>query len=192
MAGLIFLDRDGTINVEKHYLSSPDQIELLPRAAEGMRMMRDLGLQTVVVTNQSGVGRGYFGIDVLDRIHQRLGDLLASEGASPGAIYVCPHRPEDLCECRKPSSFLALKAAELFGADISQSFVIGDNTCDIEMGQRLGATTILVRTGYGARIALQPAIKPDYVVEDLAEAARVIGSLIGSATGVGLASQDDE
>src|SRR5262249_2449744 len=179
MAGIVFLDRDGTINVERHYLSSPDQVALIPRVAEGLRTIRNLGLKAVVVTNQSGVGRGYFAAERLNQIHQRLADMLAREGAMLDAIYVCPHRPEDLCECRKPSSFLALKAARQCGGDLTRSFVVGDNACDIEMGERLGATTILVRTGHGARIERNQAVRANYIVEDLAEAARVIAGIVG-------------
>ena len=139
---VVLLDRDGTINLEKHYLSSPEQLELLPHASEGIRLMKQLGLSTVVITNQSAVGRGFFGLDMLNLIHQRLREMLADREASLDAIYVCPHRPEEGCACRKPGPGLARKAAENFGADLSEAFVIGDNVCDIEMGKRIGATTL--------------------------------------------------
>lgn len=176
----MLLDRDGTINVEKNYLSSPDQLELLPCAAEGIQMMRQLGLATVVITNQSAIGRGYFDLDRLNRIHQQLGEMLADRGASLDAFYVCPHHPEEQCACRKPLPGLAVKAAGEFGAELTESFVIGDNVSDIEMGRRVGATTILVRTGYGAEVAARALIQPDYVVEDLLEAAYVIHSLVAA------------
>lgn len=183
MRRLVLLDRDGTINVEKEYLSSPDQVELLPGAAEGIRLIRGLGLQTVIVTNQSAIGRGYFGLDELDRIHQHLRELLMSFGATLDAIYVCPHTPEEGCDCRKPAPGLALKASDQFKADLSQSFVVGDKACDIELGKRVGATTILVRTGYGARVAAEMETQPDYVVEGLLEAARIIQRLVAGEEG---------
>ena len=178
MRRLVLIDRDGTINVEKNYLSSPDQLELLPRAVEGIRLIKRLGLQVAVITNQSAIGRGYFGLDMLNRINQKLSEMLADRGAAFDAIYICPHRPDEGCACRKPKSGLAFKAADEFGAELSQSFVIGDNVCDIEMGKHIGAKTILVRTGHGAKLVTQTTIEPDYVVEDLLEAAQVIQSLV--------------
>lgn len=175
---VVLLDRDGTINEEREYLSTPDGVVLLPGAAEGIRLMRGLGLITVVVTNQSAVGRGYFGQDVLDRVHQRLRDLLALHEAYLDAIYVCPHRPADGCDCRKPAPGLALRAAQDLDVDLSRSFVVGDKVCDIELGKRLGATTLLVTTGYGARVAEQELADPDYIVPNLVEAAHVLADLL--------------
>jgi histidinol-phosphate phosphatase family protein len=174
---LVILDRDGTINVEKHYLSNPDEVELLPNAAAGIRRMRELGLKVVVVTNQSAIGRGYFDHNTLERIHDRLLALLAAEGAAVDRIYVCPHRPDEGCDCRKPKPGLLEQAAREFQADLTQAFVIGDKAIDIETGRRVGATTLLVRTGYGAEVAAQGGAGADYVVDDLAEAAAVIDGL---------------
>ena len=178
MKQLVLLDRDGTINAEKRYLSSPDQVELLPGAAEGIQLMRRLGLAVVVVTNQSAIARRYFGLDTLGRIHKRLRELLANYEASLDAIYVCPHRPDERCDCRKPAPGLAWEAANEFQADLSRSFVVGDKVCDIELGKRVGATTILVRTGYGASVAVEGATQADYVVDDLLDAAHVIQRLV--------------
>ncbi|MCS6805665.1 MAG: HAD family hydrolase [Acidobacteriota bacterium] len=180
MRSLVLLDRDGTINVEKHYLSSPDQVELLPAAAEGILQMRQLGLTVVVVTNQSAIARGYMDRRTLEQIHRRLCALLEEQGASLDAIYVCPHHPDDGCVCRKPAPGLAQQAAAEWQAELSGSFVIGDNVCDIELGRRIGATTLLVRTGYGARVAADGTAQPDYVVDDLQHAARVIAELIAN------------
>ena len=131
----------------------------------------------VVVTNQSAIGRGYFDHDTLERIHNRLLALLAAEGATVDRIYVCPHRPDEGCECRKPGPALLEQAARDFQADLTQAFVIGDKSIDIETGRRVGATTLLVRTGYGAEVAAQGGAGADYVVDDLAEAAAVIERL---------------
>lgn len=178
MRSLVLLDRDGTINVEKHYLSSPDQVELLPAAAEGIRQMRQLGLIVAVVTNQSALARGYLDQCTLEQIHQRLCALLDEQGASLDAIYVCPHHPDDGCLCRKPAPGLARKAAEQWQVDLSRAFVVGDNACDIQMGQRIGATTILVRTGHGARVIADETVQPDYVVDNLQQAAHLIERLM--------------
>jgi D-glycero-D-manno-heptose 1,7-bisphosphate phosphatase len=172
------LDRDGTINVEKHYLSSPDEVELLPGAAEGIRLIRRLSLAAVVVTNQSAIGRGYFDLDTLDRIHQRMRGLLANQGAFVDAIYVCPHRPDAACNCRKPAPGLAWRAADEFRADLSRSFMVGDKDCDIQLGKGVGATTILVRTGYGAKMAMEGETQADYVFADLLEVAHMIQWLV--------------
>ncbi len=174
----VVLDRDGTINVEREYLSAPEQLELLPGVVHGLRHLRKLGLGLVVITNQSGIGRGYFDWARLDLIHQRLCALLAAEGIQLDGIYVCPHHPSDGCTCRKPQPELLYKAAQEHHFKPGEAFVIGDKIIDIEMGQQVGATTLLVRTGYGAQIAEQMAVTWDYVVDDLANAAVVIERLL--------------
>jgi histidinol-phosphate phosphatase family protein len=168
------LDRDGTLIVERNYLSHPDQVELLPGAIEGLRQLRQMGLGLVVVTNQSGIGRGYFDHQRLEEIHLRFQQLLQAEGVYLDRIYYCPHTPDDRCACRKPQTGLIQRAAAEFGFHPSDSFVIGDKPCDIELGKRVGAMTLLVRTGYGAEVAATDTVKPDSVVENLAEAAQVI------------------
>jgi len=174
----VVLDRDGTINVEREYLSQPDQLELLPGAANGLRHLRKLGLGLVVITNQSGIGRGFFDLPRLDLIHQRLHALLAAEDIQLDDIYVCPHRPNDGCRCRKPQLELLLKAAQEHHFNPSEAFVIGDNTVDIELGRQVGATTLLVLTGYGAQVAEQIEANWDYAVDDLESAAVVIEHLL--------------
>lgn len=181
---LVLLDRDGTINVEKNYLSSPEQLELLPHSAAGIKQLRQLGLIPVVVSNQSGIGRGYFALATLEQIHARLNELLNDQDAPLAAIYFCPHTPADKCACRKPAPELAQRAARDFNADLARSFMIGDNHSDIELGQRVGAITILVRTGYGARIEAERKVQPDYVADDLLDAARIIKDVLaGEARG---------
>ncbi len=178
---LVLIDRDGTINVERHYLSLPDQIELFPNTVDGIRLLKSLGLTVVVVTNQSAIGRGIFNLERLDEIHKHLGNLLAEQDAAVDAIYFCPHTPEDNCECRKPLTAMAQQAAKDFNADLTQSFMIGDNVCDIELGKNINATTILVRTGYGTRTESEGKTKPDYVVENLFEAACLIEKIVLSS-----------
>jgi len=180
----VVLDRDGTINIEREYLSAPEQLELLPGAVCGLRHLRKLGLGLVVITNQSGVGRGYFDRAGLDLIHQRLCALLAAEGIQLDGIYVCPHHPSEGCTCRKPQPELLEKAAREHQFKPAEAFVIGDKVIDIELGQQVGATTLLVRTGYGAQVAAlaaaQMAVTGDYVVDDLANAAAVIERLLNT------------
>jgi len=174
----VLLDRDGTIIKERHYLSDPQQVELLAGAASGLRQMQEMGLGAIAVTNQSGIGRGFFDEKRLWEIHQRMLELLTAESVFLEDIYFCPHTPADNCSCRKPLSGLVEQAAEKYGFNPQDSFVIGDKPCDIELGQRVGAITFLVRTGYGAEVAANQTVAPDYVVDDLLEAARIIERLI--------------
>lgn len=176
----VALDRDGTIIVERHYLSDPDLVELLPGAASGLRQLRELGLGLVVVTNQSPIGRGYFDETRLELIHQRLVELLAAEGVELDGVYFCPHTPDDNCSCRKPRPGMLKLAAQELNFELPDCFVIGDNTCDIELGRRVRATTFLVRTGYGAQVAAESVASPDYVVDDLQGAAQVIERLLAT------------
>jgi len=176
----VVLDRDGTINVECEYLSRPDQLELLPGAVCGLRHLRQLGLGLIIITNQSGVGRGYFDEARLDLIHQRLSELLAAENIQLDGIYVCPHHPDAGCSCRKPQPGLLEKAAREHQFKPCEAFVIGDKIIDIELGQQVGATTLLVRTGYGAQVEEQMVVAWDYVVDDLANAAVVIERLLNT------------
>ncbi len=170
----VALDRDGTIIVERQYLSSPAQVELLPGAAAGLRAMREMGLGLVIVTNQSAVGRGYFDMARLEEIHDRMRELFLAEGVEFEGIYVCPHTPQDGCDCRKPLPGLLLRASRELGFDPACALVIGDKPCDIELGRGLGATTILVRTGYGAEHEAAGTARADYVADDLVEAAEIV------------------
>jgi D-glycero-D-manno-heptose 1,7-bisphosphate phosphatase len=167
----VLLDRDGTIIVERHYLSEPDQVELIPGVTEGLRLLSERGFGLVVITNQSAIGRGYFDQARLELIHRRLLDLLESEGIRMNGIYYCPHTPTDHCDCRKPQPGMIEKAAAEFGFNPEDAFVIGDKACDIELGQRVGAKTFLVRTGYGSQVVTDMSVNPDFVVNDVREAA---------------------
>ncbi len=168
----VVLDRDGTILVKHHYLADPDRVELLPGAAEGLRRMRALGFGLVVITNQSAIGRGLLDWPRLERIHDRMKALLAVEGVELDGIYSCPHLPEAGCGCRKPEPGLLDRAAAEWGFDPRAGFVIGDNVCDVELGLRAGATTLLVRTGEGAGVEAAQAAHPHFIVNDLTEAAQ--------------------
>lgn len=178
MKRFVVLDRDGTIIVERHYLSDPNQVELIPRVGSSLRALVQSGLGLCIATNQSGIGRGYFDQSRLDQIHERLRVLLAAEGVYLEGIFVCPHVPEARCHCRKPETGMLERAAFEIGLDPSSSFVVGDNRVDVELGRRVGATTLLVKTGYGAQVAADPMLRPDYVVEDIGEAAATIQRIV--------------
>jgi D-sedoheptulose 7-phosphate isomerase len=174
----VILDRDGTIIFERHYLSDPSEVQLLPGSAAGLRAMRELGLGVIVITNQSAIGRGIINKAQLDLIHKRFGELLEQEGVFLDGIYFCPHLPEEECDCRKPAPALLRSAARELNFDPSQSFVVGDKVCDIELGRRVGATTILVRTGYGERFEKGEIPQPDFAVNDLKGAAKVMKEIV--------------
>jgi D-glycero-D-manno-heptose 1,7-bisphosphate phosphatase len=176
----VLLDRDGTLIVERNYLSEPHEVELIPGAAEGLRELGKRGLGLLVITNQSGLGRGYFDETKLAEIHQRLVNLLAAEGVTLDGIYYCPHRPEDGCKCRKPQPKLVELAASDYEFDPALSFVIGDKPCDIDLGRNVGATTILVGTGYGRQVAADGLTNPDFVADDVKDAAQIIVQLMAS------------
>jgi D-glycero-D-manno-heptose 1,7-bisphosphate phosphatase len=167
------LDRDGTLIDERHYLASVEDVALLPTTARALRLLNDIGLGLVVITNQSGLSRGYFDQTTLNAIHLRLRRLLAKEGVSLAGIYVCPHSPGDCCDCRKPMPGLVHRAAAELRFDPEESFMVGDKPCDIELGRGLNATTFLVRTGYGLA-AEQEGLQADYIVDDLLAAAHII------------------
>jgi D-glycero-D-manno-heptose 1,7-bisphosphate phosphatase len=175
----ITLDRDGTLLVKHEYLSHPDQVALLPRVGGGLRKLRALGCGLVVITNQSGIGRGLFDRARVDEIHGRMAALLADEGVRLDGIYVCPHLPDEGCACRKPRTGLLEQAGRELSFDPRLGFVVGDNECDVELGRAVGAITFLVRSGHGQSVLAKGRVSPDYAVEDVAEAANRIGELLG-------------
>jgi len=176
MRRFALLDRDGTVIHERHYLADPADVELLPGAARGLRQLRRLGFNLVLVTNQSGIARGYFDRPQLERIHARLIDLLAAKGVALHGIYICPHLPEANCMCRKPRPGLALQAAAEHGFNPAHAIVVGDKPCDVDLGRAIGARSFLVRTGYGT--TFEGATSAHVVVDDLpALAAYLRGSI---------------
>jgi len=176
----VFLDRDGTICEEVGYLNSIHQMRLIPQAGEAVKLLNQKGFKVVVITNQSGVARGYFPESILKEVHGEMIRLLREEGAYLDAIYYCPHHPSEgfppyiqECHCRKPAIGLLLKAAEDLDLDLSSCYMIGDHISDVECGQRIGGKTILLLTGHGAEAMAkiescsQP---PSYIAADLYEA----------------------
>jgi len=182
MRPAVFLDRDGTINEQMGYVNHISRFVLLPRAAEAIRLLNDNGVMVVVVTNQSGLARGYFSETLLAEVHEKMVRLLAAAGAHVDGIYVCPHYPEAAeekyrlaCECRKPRPGLFLRAAAELDLDLSRSYVVGDRWSDLKAAAAVKAAGVLVLTGYG-RGDYQykgpgQAIQPRFVAEDLYEAA---------------------
>jgi histidinol-phosphate phosphatase family protein len=174
------LDRDGTLIADRHYLADPDGVELLPGAAEGLRQLRLLGLGLVVVTNQSGVGRGFFTPQQMELVNQRMCALLATADVHLDGIFICPHAPEAGCDCRKPQPGLALAASRALNFFLEEATVIGDRVTDIEMGRRIGAVTFLV--GKNADGRGRNDAEPDYRVGSLIEVAAILRSLRRMAT----------
>ncbi|MTV49693.1 D-glycero-beta-D-manno-heptose 1,7-bisphosphate 7-phosphatase [Heliobacillus mobilis] len=176
----VFIDRDGTLNVEKNYLYRPEDWEWTPQAVEAIKGLNRLQMPVIVVTNQAGIARKlYTDLDVL-RLHRYVADLAAMQGAAIDGFYYCPHHPdydEKCCDCRKPKPGLLLQAAKEWRIDPTRSFMIGDKVIDIEAGIAAGVTPILVRTGYGSeeQRKLPPHIA---VVENLLEAYRLIANRI--------------
>lgn len=173
----VILDRDGTLIVERNYLSDPEEVALLPGVSTGLKIMKKLGLGLIVVTNQSAIGRGIINKSRLDEIHQKMCLLLNFEGISLDGIYYCPHKPEDGCTCRKPDTALLKLAADEHGFEMKDCFVIGDKACDVELGKRVDAKTILVRTGYGTEVEQSRNAQPDFIVNDLIEAAKIVENI---------------
>ncbi len=175
----LLVDRDGTLIVDKYYLADPDQVELIEGSAGALRAARSLGYKIIIVSNQSGVAKGYHTLDAVKQVNERLLQLLGAEGVQPDGVYFCPHHvsqgtvPEFSieCDCRKPSPGMAERAALELGLDLRKSVVVGDSQVDLGLGRVIGARPILVRTGYGVAIerdwreSLQAAAIP--VVDDL-------------------------
>ncbi len=175
----VFLDRDGTINEEVGYLSRLDQLQIFPETFEAVRLINENGMRAVVVSNQSGVARGYFTEDFVETVHCRIDELLREKGAHIDRFYYCPHHPVygigpylQACRCRKPEPGLLLRAAEELDIDLADSYMIGDMLKDIDAAKRAGAKGILVRTGYGKNVVATD--KPVYIAENILNAVKWI------------------
>ncbi len=173
----VFLDRDGTIIVDKDYASDPDQVAVLPGAATALKRLQNAGFKLFIVSNQSGVGRGYFTLADVECVNQRLVELLAHDGVRFEKIYVAPEAPEQPSRGRKPSPQFLFDARDEFGIDLAQSYMVGDKLSDLECGWNAGVKkSILVRTGCGAKLEGLEVNKVGQanVVKSLAEAAEWI------------------
>lgn len=176
----VFLDRDGTINVESGYIRNLDDFNLMPGAAYAIKQLNELGIYAIVVTNQSGPARGYYDEAWVHSLHKRMNELLEAEGAHVDAIYYCPHLPEGVvpeytkvCDCRKPGPGMINKALDEYPIDLSSSYMVGDKATDVELAQNVGCRSVLLRSGYGEMVlngAYQWKVKPDHIAEDLYDA----------------------
>lgn len=181
-ARAVFVDRDGTLIRDVGYLRRVEELEILPRVPEAVRLLRDHGLKVVVVTNQSAIARGILTAEKLEEIHDELRRQLARHGAHLDAIYYCPHHPTEglgsyriSCECRKPNVGLIKRAQAELDLEIHRSYVVGDQLTDMELAVRVGAKGILIAAAEGDRSQLKGKFP---VAGDLGEAARwIIGDL---------------
>lgn len=180
MKKAVFLDRDGTIVTGAPYISSPEEIVLLPHSARAIRLFKEEGFRVIITTNQSGIARGYFTEDRLKEIHERLLGMLSREGASIDAVYYCPHLPEGVvaeysieCHCRKPKTGMLLQAAREHGIDLKKSIMIGDTPGDILAGNAAGCKTVLVKN-HEEEISMP--VEADFIVRDIWKAAQILCS----------------
>jgi D-glycero-D-manno-heptose 1,7-bisphosphate phosphatase len=172
MDRVVILDRDGTIVHNRHYLSDPEGLEFLPGAADGLRALYEQSFRLLVISNQSGVRRGLFSLEQLQAMNVRLMRMVEDSGARIERIYVCPHRPDENCACRKPRTQLLLQAAAELKFDPARAVVIGDSPSDVEFGHRVGALTMLIAAQ--ERLDAPASSRPDHVVRDLRDAASVL------------------
>lgn len=179
------MDRDGTVNEQMGYINHIRRFVLLPGSAEAIRLLNQHGILTIIVSNQSGVARGYFPIDLVHEVHDHMQQMLRQEGAFLDAILFCPHYPDGKvtaysrsCDCRKPRTGLIEQACRQYAIDMANSYVIGDRSTDMELAYRSGLKGILVKTGYGLGdlkyvVPVSP-YQPFHVAEDLLDAVRWI------------------
>ncbi len=169
---LVFLDRDGTLIVEKHYLKDPEQVEFYPGVVDGLKRLQDEGAVLIIVTNQSGVARGFFDVNDVERVNRHIVRSLQEQEVTITNVYYCPHHPDDQCLCRKPEPGMLIRAGEASGLDMHAAFMVGDKMADVQAGKNAGTHTILLLTGYGKK-ELEAAggdVAADYVAEDFSEA----------------------
>lgn len=181
----VFLDRDGTVNEEVGYMTDLEKLRLIPGAGRAIRRLNDAGFKVVLVTNQSGVARGFFPEELVHEAHERIDEMLRSDGARIDAVYYCPHHPTAgnshytrECQCRKPKTGLIDRAVQDLDIDISSSYMIGDKWSDVELGHRAGVQAVLVRSGFApddpGNQRADRLKEPDFSARDLAEAAEWI------------------
>ncbi len=181
MKPAIFIDRDGTINEQMGYINHISRFKLLPRVSDAIKLINKKGLYAIVVSNQSGVARGYYPEELVREVNQFMVEQLNANGAALDAIYYCPHHPAGnvpgysiKCECRKPSPGLINKACRDFDIDLNKSFVVGDSSVDLGLARNIGIPGILVKTGYGLGeleyVIPKKGVSPVYIADDLFDA----------------------
>jgi len=164
----VFVDRDGTINVNVEYLDTPDNFQMYPGVGEGIKALKEQGFLIIIITNQSGIARGFFTLETLEKIHERMLNELQEKGVEVDAIYFCPHHPDEKCNCRKPKTGLLVKAIKDFDIDTKKSYFIGDRMIDVEAGYKIGCKTVLVpeRKEQVKKEMEESEISPDLVCDD--------------------------
>jgi len=162
----VFVDRDDTINRDVRYCRRTEDFELLPTVGMGIRMLNQAGFEVVVITNQSGIARGYFSEEMLEKIHRKMAAELAKYGAHVDAIYYCPHHPDENCECRKPKPELAYQAIQDLHIDAQQSYVIGDRLMDVELARAIGCKSVMLPSEFGKEELKDCSVFPHYIASD--------------------------
>ncbi len=173
-APVLFLDRDGTLIVEKHFLADPAGVELCAGAAEGLQRLHGAGFRFVMISNQSGIARGIMTEAQVRAVNARMAELLAPYGVTFAALYWCPHGPNDTCTCRKPAPGMIHRAVAELGGDLCGAWVVGDRVADLDLARGLGLPSLLVRTGYGCETEFRLLERPTAVVDNLAAVADFI------------------
>ncbi len=170
----IFVDRDGTLNQDSGYVTTPEQLVLFPGVPEAIARLNQLGALVIMVTNQSAIGRGMMTLDDLEAIHTRLSALIRPYGATIDGIFSCPHRPQDGCECRKPNTGLIDQAVDRFALDLSRCYLVGDKRSDLEVAQKVAVPGVLVMTSpYSAEAVIardEGQVPIEYVANTFAQA----------------------
>ncbi len=182
MRHAVFLDRDGTIIEDRDYLCDPREIELIPGAAKALRLLNRLHMPVVLISNQSGIGRGYISNEQHESVHEAFVRILRNNDCFIDAAYYCPHVPQDHCACRKPKSGMLRTAASELGLFLEGSFLVGDRMSDVEAGKRVGTRTALVLTGHGRQLLpwIDLSKWPDFVGDDVLAAALWIERMVRS------------
>ena len=170
----VIMDRDGTVMKDSHYLSDPEGVKIYKGVLGALRQLEKKGWNLIIGTNQSGVGRGYFTMDTVDKIHRKFLSVCRKNGVNIRQIFVCPHRPDEHCRCRKPKTGMLTDAAKKFKLDLKECVVVGDKICDIDWGKNVGAKTVLVLTGKGQKTRAKGKARPHHVSRSLPHAARWI------------------
>lgn len=167
----VFLDRDGTLILDKGYVGKIKDVELISDVPKALKKLKELGFLLIVISNQSGVRRGYFTQKEVEDVNHRINQLLQPEGVQVERFYICPHLPDEGCCCRKPSTSMVMAAAKFYDIDLSSSYLVGDKSIDIQTGLAAGCKTVWVKT---SEHVLDKGVKPDFKAKNLLEASNWI------------------
>ena len=169
MKKAVFLDRDGTINIDTGYVGDPDKLVIIEGAREAIKLLKDKGFLVFIVTNQSGVARGYFSVEQMQLVNKKILDELAHKQVCIDGIYYCPHHPDEECSCRKPKPLIVNSIAAEFAVELKRSYFVGDKMSDVHTGKNAGCRTVLINSDDEVG-----SIEPDFVAKDLLEGSQWI------------------